>query len=57
MFKKIDGYYWVKQNNNSKIGFANVFSAIDYKYPALYPIVAIGVLPIVITIVIVLLSK
>ena len=49
--------YWVKQNETSKIGFSNVFSAIDYKYPALLPIVAIVVLPIIALTVIVLLSK
>lgn len=49
--------YWVEQNETSKIGFSNVFKAIDYKYPALLPIVVIGVLPIIALTVIISLSK
>lgn len=47
MFKKTNGYYWVKQNETSKVGFTNVFKAIDYKYPAV-SVIAMFATPVVI---------
>ena len=48
--------YWVEQNETSKIGFTNVFKAIDYKYPSVF-VIAVFALPVIALSVIVLLSK
>ncbi|CAB4242100.1 hypothetical protein UFOVP222_16 [uncultured Caudovirales phage] len=48
MFKKQDGYYWVKQNDGSKIGYPSLVSLVtDEPAPAtiayLLSVVVIGV--------------
>lgn len=46
MFKKIDGYYWVKETESSKIGYPNLVSlVIGYvsDRPLLATIVCYGV--------------
>jgi hypothetical protein len=51
MFKKIDGYYWVKETESSKIGYLTIRELIwDNYQPAIY---AIGYLLTIIPVIII----
>ena len=52
MFKKQDGYYWVKQNDGSKIGYPSLVSLIGERVGfALIAYVAVLVVSVVIVVI------